>query len=55
MGKVDTSRGFDYYIVYGRETPPIKVSAAHPSWWSIGPLRFSGNPHSQRDTAGETA
>jgi len=31
MGKVDTSRGFDYYIVYGCERLSIKVSAAHPS------------------------
>jgi hypothetical protein len=55
MGKVDTSRGFDYYIVYGCEKLSIKVSAPHPCWWSIGPLPFPDNSHSQRDTAGKTA
>jgi hypothetical protein len=54
MGKVDTSRGFDHYIVYGRDKLSIKVSATHPSSWSIGSLPFPDSPRSQRDTAAET-
>jgi hypothetical protein len=55
MGKVGTSREFGYYIVYRCETISIKVMTAHPWRRSTGPLPFSGKPHSQRDTADETA
>jgi len=53
MGKFDTSRGFNYYIVYGCEKLSIKVFAARPAWWSMGRLSFTDNPHGQRDTAAE--
>ena len=53
MGKFNTSRRFNYYIVYGCKKLSIKVSAARPAWWSMGSLSFTDNSHRQRDTAGE--
>jgi hypothetical protein len=53
MGKFDTSRGFNCYIVYGCEKLSIKVLTARPAWRSMGSLSFTDNSHGQRDTAGE--